>query len=75
MSRGKCLKYLKSGGNRKEGRRNQNFKRGRQAESRSGHLKKGAGTPLKNCGTLASQVAGPKYWSLLASFISKCLNS
>ena len=28
MSRGKCLKYLKSGGNRKEGRRNQNFKRG-----------------------------------------------
>ena len=44
-----CLKYLKRGWNRKEGRRNKDFKTGEPAESRGGWLKMGAGaeTPLQ----------------------------
>ena len=44
-----CLKYLKRGWNRKEGKGNKNFKKGGgQAGSRGGCLKKsGAGTPLR----------------------------
>ena len=38
---GNCVKYLKRGWNRKEGRRNKDFKRGGgQAGSRGGCLKK-----------------------------------
>ena len=44
-----CLKYLKRGWNRTEGRGNKDFKKGRPAGSRDGCLKKGgrAGTPLR----------------------------
>ena len=44
--RGNCLKYLKRGWNKKDGRGNKDFKGGGgggQAESRSGCLKKGRG--------------------------------
>ena len=45
---GDCLKYLKRGWNRKEVRDNKDFKKGVQAGSRGGCLKKrGAGTPLR----------------------------
>ena len=46
-----CLKYLKRGWNRKEGRGNKDFKKGGQAGTRGGCLKKGgkAGwNPLTN---------------------------
>ena len=43
-----CLKYLKRGWNRTEGRGHKYFKKGGQAGSRGGCLKKvGAGTPLQ----------------------------
>ena len=43
-----CLKYLKMGWNRKEGSGNKDFKKGAQAGSRGGCLKKGGtGTPLR----------------------------
>ena len=38
-----CLKYLKRGWNRKEGRGNKGFKKGGQAGSRGGCLKKKGG--------------------------------
>ena len=41
---GNCLKYLKRGWNRKEGRGNKDFKKGEQAGSRVGALKRGVGT-------------------------------
>ena len=48
---GKCLKYFKMGWNRKEGRENKDFKKGGQAGSKGGCLKKGgeewAGTSLQ----------------------------
>ena len=47
---GNCLKYLKRGWNRKEWRGNKDFKKGGQAGSRGGCLKKGggdAGTPYE----------------------------
>ena len=44
----KCLKYLKRGWNRKEGRGNKDFKKGEQAGSRGGCLKKGRWNPLTN---------------------------
>ena len=46
---GNCLKYLKRGWNRKEGRENKDFKKGGQAGSRGGCLRKGgdSGTPLR----------------------------
>ena len=54
--RGNCVKYLKRGCNRKEGKGNKDFKRGRQARSRGGCLKKGgAGTPLQTMGYWRSQ--------------------
>ena len=40
---GDCLKYLKRGWNRKQGRGHKGFKKGGQAESRGGCLKKGGG--------------------------------
>ena len=45
---GNCLKYLKMGWNRKEGKGNKDFKKGGQVGPRGGCLKKGrgAGTPL-----------------------------
>ena len=44
---GNSLKYLKRGWNRKEGRGSKDFKKGGQAGSRGGCLKKGGnGTPL-----------------------------
>ena len=43
-----CVKYLKSGWNRKEGRGNKNFKKGGQAGSKGGYLKEGALEPLTN---------------------------
>ena len=42
---GNCLKYLKREWNRKEGRGNKDFKRGGQAGSRGGCLKKGGLEP------------------------------
>ena len=43
-----CVKYLKRGWNRREGRGIKNFKKVGQAESRGGCLKKrGAGTSLQ----------------------------
>ena len=47
-----CLKHLKRGWNRKEGRGNKDFKKVGQAGSRDGCLKKGegAGTPLQTMG-------------------------
>ena len=43
-----CLKYLKRGWNRKKGRGNKDFKKGGQAGTRAGYLKKGVtGTPLR----------------------------
>ena len=50
---GDCLKYLKSGWNRKEGRGNKDLKNGEgggQAGSRGGCLKEGPGTPLRTMG-------------------------
>ena len=44
--RGNCLKYLKMGWSRKEGRGNKDFKKGRQAGSRGGCLKKRGGWDL-----------------------------
>ena len=45
---GNCLKYLKREWNRTEGRVHKNFKKGGQAGSRGGCIKKGgAGTPLQ----------------------------
>ena len=46
--RGNCLKYLKRGWNKKEGRGNRDFKKrsGGQAGSRGGCLKKGTVEPL-----------------------------
>ena len=40
---GNCLKYLKRVWNRKEGRGDKNFKKGGQAGSRGGCLKRGGG--------------------------------
>ena len=43
-----CLRYLKRGWNRKKGRGNKDFKKGDQAGTRAGSLKKGVtGTPLR----------------------------
>ena len=44
-----CLKYLKRGWNRKDGRGSKDFKKGDQARSRVGCFKKkgGTGTPLQ----------------------------
>ena len=45
---GNSLKYFKRGRNRKQGRGNTDFKKGKQAGSRGGCLKMwGAGTPIK----------------------------
>ena len=51
MRVGDCLKYLKRGWNKKEGRGNKDFKKGRQAGSRGGCLKKGGWNPLRNYDT------------------------
>ena len=46
---GNCLKYLKRGWNKEEGRGNKDFKKGRQAGSRGGCFeKKGGWNPLMN---------------------------
>ena len=46
---GNCLKYLKRGKDRKDGRRGKDFKQRGQAGTRGGCLKKGvAGTPLRS---------------------------
>ena len=45
---GNCLKYLKKGWNRKEGRGNEDFKKVGQVGSRDGYLKKGGWKPLTN---------------------------
>ena len=42
---GNCIKYLKRGWNRKEGKGNKNFKEGK-LDQEVGALKRGAGTPL-----------------------------
>ena len=45
----KCVKYLKRGWNRREGREKKNFKKGgEQAGSRGGYLIKGDWNPLTN---------------------------
>ena len=47
---GNCMKYLKKGWNKKEGRRNKDFKSGWGGGKLSqgvSALKKGAGTPLR----------------------------
>ena len=45
---GNCLKRLKGGRNRKEGKGNKNFKKRGQAGPRGGCLKKGGWNPLMN---------------------------
>ena len=48
---GDCLKYLKTGWNRKEERGNKDFKKGGNTGSRGGYLKKGGDwNPLTNYG-------------------------
>ena len=50
---GNCLKYLKRGWNRKEGRENKDFKKGSKLSQGVGALKRGgAGTPLRTMHTL-----------------------
>ena len=45
---GNCVKYLKRGWNRKDGKGNKDLKKGGQPGSKGGYLKKGeAGTPLR----------------------------
>ena len=52
---GNCLKYLKSGWNRKEGREHKDFKKRGQPGSRGGCLKKGSGwNPLRNYADISS---------------------
>ena len=49
VRRENCVKYLKTGWNRKEGRKNKNFKEGGKLGQGVGALKRtGAGTPLTN---------------------------
>ena len=48
MGEGDCVKYLKAGWNRKEGRGNKNLKKGGQGGSSGGCLKKGGWNPLTN---------------------------
>ena len=43
---GNCIKYLKRGWNRKEGKGNKNFKKEGKLDQEVGALKRGAGTPL-----------------------------
>ena len=45
---GNSLKYLKRGWNRKEGMENKDFKKGGQARSRGGCIKRGGWSPLTN---------------------------
>ena len=53
---GNCLKYLKRGWNRKEGRGNKDFKKGRKAASRGECLKKrGLEPPYKLWAFLGSK--------------------
>ena len=48
---GNCLKYLKRGRNRKEGRGKQKFEKGEESWFKGWCLKKvGAGTPLQTMG-------------------------
>ena len=44
--RGNCLKYLKRGWNRKEGRGHKDFKKGNKLGQGVGAVKKGAGVEL-----------------------------
>ena len=75
---GNYLKYLKRGWNRKEGRRNKDFKKGGQAGSRGGCLRKGGvGTLLRTMygktansflGTELCRMKGltfPKIWEMV----------
>ena len=45
---GNCLKYLKMGRNRTEGRGHKDFKKGGKLGQGVGALKKGPGAPLRN---------------------------
>ena len=47
---GNCLKHLKSGWNRKEGRGNKDFKKGGKLGQEMGALKKGGLNPFMNYG-------------------------
>ena len=51
-----CLKYLQRGWNRKEGRENKDFKKGGQAGSKGGCLKKGGLEPSYELCDLAKKV-------------------
>ena len=60
-----CLKYLKRGWNRKEGRGNKDLKRG-QAGSRGGCLKRGeAGTPLRILSVFQTNRIKRIFWNIL----------
>ena len=47
---GNCLKYLKRGWNRTDGRQNKDLKKGDKLGQEVGALKKGGGIPLANYG-------------------------
>ena len=55
---GICLKYLKKGWNRKEGRGHKDFKKDGQARSRVGCLKKGGMEPLYKLWATSGYIEG-----------------
>ena len=63
---GNCLKYLKRWWNRKEGKGNKGFKKGAQAGSRGGCIKKGdgggAGTPLRTMNLYKNSSDSTKFY-------------
>ena len=70
---GDCLKYLKRGWSRTEGRKNKDFKKGGQAESRGGCLKKGGGgarAPLRTMNHRAGKRFAPTNPSTIFPSIS-----
>ena len=59
---GNCLKYLKRGWNRTEGRGHKDFKKGGQAGSRGGCLKKEVGwNPLMNYVSIVLLLTSNRY--------------
>ena len=63
--RGHCLKYLKREWNGKEGKGHKGFKKGGQAGSRGGCLKKGGWNPLTNYAPFSKYFEGltPEWWN------------
>ena len=53
---GNCLKYLKRGWNRKEGKGNKDFKKGGKLGQGMGALERGAGIPLQTMIVFSTQM-------------------